>query len=302
MDWGQIFGADAMVALGQVLLIDLVLAGDNAVGEAETRRAAAMLEAITGAEVLIPDGEATTAETFSYAPLDIAFPQEVLLALGISIASLAGAGVIKTNQATNQEGRAQDVAASRVENAQRRAATMGNQVATLESDKEYMLESMQSSLESMDGAPPTQAARQRVKNRMKKHSVLHPRRSMLPHQRTDGASLRWQNLRLSRRPQSRPRDKRRLHRRQLTHCRGPRLQARRLRPLPPSQHQPLQRPQCRPPQDQCQQQRRRQAADLRRQGRWRCRGRKCPDPTRPVPPAPLPGHLRLSACYRQGLR
>ncbi len=150
---GRLLASDTQI----VQAVAGVLAGDNAVGEAETRRAAAMLEAITGAEVLIPDGEATTAETFSYAPLDIAFPQEVLLALGISIASLAGAGVIKTNQATNQEGRAQDVAASRVENAQRRAATMGNQVATLESDKEYMLESMQSSLESMDGAPPTQA-------------------------------------------------------------------------------------------------------------------------------------------------
>ncbi|BBK43906.1 membrane protein [Allostella vacuolata] len=31
MDWGQVFGAEAMVALGQVLLIDLVLAGDNAI-------------------------------------------------------------------------------------------------------------------------------------------------------------------------------------------------------------------------------------------------------------------------------
>ncbi len=31
MDWGQIFAADAMVTLGQVLLIDLVLAGDNAI-------------------------------------------------------------------------------------------------------------------------------------------------------------------------------------------------------------------------------------------------------------------------------
>ncbi|BBK30243.1 YjbE family integral membrane protein [Stella humosa] len=31
MDWGQIFSAEAMVALGQVLLIDLVLAGDNAI-------------------------------------------------------------------------------------------------------------------------------------------------------------------------------------------------------------------------------------------------------------------------------
>ncbi len=81
-----------------------------------------------------------------------------------------------------------------------------------------------------------------------------------------------------------------LHRQQLTHCRAPRLQVRRPRPLPPSQHQPLQRQQCRPPQDRCQRQRRRQAADLRRQGRWRCRDRKCRDPTKTVPPAQLQWH------------
>ena len=144
---GRLLASDTQV----VAEVAGLLAGDNVVGEAETRRAAAMLEAITGATVVIPaDEDATAAEAFSYAPLDIAFPQEVLLALGISIASLAGAGLIKTNQATNPEGRAQDVAASRLENAQRRAATMGNQVATLESDKEYMLESMPVSYTHLD--------------------------------------------------------------------------------------------------------------------------------------------------------
>ena len=59
MDWGQIFSADAMVALGQVLLIDLVLAGDNAIavglaaaGLPKAQRGKVILVGIAAATVL----------------------------------------------------------------------------------------------------------------------------------------------------------------------------------------------------------------------------------------------------------
>ena len=82
----------------------------------------------------------------------------MLLALGISIASLAGAGLIKTNQATNEEGRALEVAATRTVKAARRAGDMNSALESLQVDKNDMLESLSSGLESMDGVPgPTQA-------------------------------------------------------------------------------------------------------------------------------------------------
>jgi len=130
-----------------------LLAGENEAGEADTSRAAAMLEQITGAEVSLTDsGEE---QAVLYSPLAIGFPTEVLLALGISITSLAGAGLIKTNQATNEEGRALEVASVRTEKAHRRAAGMDSQIAALESEKSYMLEAMSGGLESADGSPAT---------------------------------------------------------------------------------------------------------------------------------------------------
>lgn len=145
---GRLLASDAQL----VQEVAGLLAGENAAGEADTRRAAAMLEQITGAEVSLTDGEE---QAVLYSPLAIAFPTEVLLALGISITSLAGAGLIKTNQATNEEGRALEVASARTEKAHRRAAGMDSQIAALESEKSYMLEAMSSGLESADGSPAT---------------------------------------------------------------------------------------------------------------------------------------------------
>jgi hypothetical protein len=148
------------VAQGRLLASDIpllrqvaeLLGNNRAVGEAEMRRAAAMLEQITGAEVIIPEeGEETTALPNNYEPLDITIPTEVLLALGISVASLAGAGLIKTNQATSDTGKAQEVAAKRIDNAESIAATKVEEVETLEGTLESM--KPQSTTEALEGAP-----------------------------------------------------------------------------------------------------------------------------------------------------
>lgn len=133
------------------------LLGGDEEDEATTARAVAVLEQIMGAEQAAEIGAAESA--VPYSPLDIAFPQEVLLALGISIASLAGAGLIKTNQATNDDGRALEVAATRTVKAARRADDMTNQLESLQVDRNDMLESLSGGgLESADGGPaPTQA-------------------------------------------------------------------------------------------------------------------------------------------------
>lgn len=131
-------------------------------GEAETRRAAAMLEQITGAEVIIAEGdEAAAADRRGYDALAINIPREVWLALGISIASLTGAGIIKTNQANNDIGNKREVAQTRLENATSRATVMDGKVAELKDKRDDTLESMRPRrvTEAVDAplVPPSQA-------------------------------------------------------------------------------------------------------------------------------------------------
>ena len=95
-----------------------ILAGGQEAGEEQAVRAAAIVEQLTG---VAPDAAGQT-EPAAYDALDIEIPQEVLLALGISLASLAGSGVIKANQATNEDGRAQEIVAARQERAAREVA------------------------------------------------------------------------------------------------------------------------------------------------------------------------------------
>ncbi len=131
-----------------------LLAGEKTPGEAEIRRATAMLERITGAEIL-PTGEERSGTDALYDPLDINIPQEVWMALGISIASLTGAGIIKTNKATDDAGKAREVATTRADNAKARTDRIG----VLEGEKSSMLETMSGGLESIDNAQLTPAAR-----------------------------------------------------------------------------------------------------------------------------------------------
>jgi len=138
-----------------------LLAGGRAVTPAETDRATAVLEQLMGGDMTPAAGE----ELPAYSPLDINFPPEVLAALGISIASLAGASVIKTNQASNEDGRANEIVNQQMERAGVAAATASNQAAALESAREATLESLRPSLEAMDGEeppPPDPAAVQAV--------------------------------------------------------------------------------------------------------------------------------------------
>lgn len=111
-----------------------LLADDGQPGEAETARATAVLRQLTGQE--------PSAISAVYSPLDIDFPQEVLVALGISIASLAGAGAIKTNRAANENGQATQILENRADRALNAAATAGAQVTQLESIRRNTLESL----------------------------------------------------------------------------------------------------------------------------------------------------------------
>jgi len=92
-----------------------------------TARATAIVAQLMGADA------AANVDTASYSPLNIAIPQEVLLALGISVASLAGAGAIKSNRATEENGRATQIVENRVDRAQTAAVNAGEQVTVLES-------------------------------------------------------------------------------------------------------------------------------------------------------------------------
>lgn len=137
-----------------------LLAAGEEPDEADVQRAAAMIEQITGADVALPSAEDSSepAPPNLYDALDIGFPQEVLLALGISITSLAGAGLIKTNQAAREDGRAQEVASNRAEKARDRADDMTSTLESLQSDQ-IALESMSAGgLESMDATDPQTAA------------------------------------------------------------------------------------------------------------------------------------------------
>ena len=92
----------------------------------DTDRANAVLTQLMGA-----DGVANLADAV-YSPLNVVLPQEVLLALGISVASLAGAGVIKSNRASNENGPATQIVESRADRAQEAAANAGTQATNLE--------------------------------------------------------------------------------------------------------------------------------------------------------------------------
>ena len=132
-----------------------LLAGGGPAGDAERQRAGVMVEQITGRP--LPD-PAAAATPILYAPLDIGIPQELLLALGISITSLAGAGLIKTNQATNELGRGQEVATARTESALNRAATMNSTLETMQRGAQTLAAMNASSLESLDDTPQNAAA------------------------------------------------------------------------------------------------------------------------------------------------
>jgi len=136
-----------------------VLAGGTAVDEAQMRRAAAVVEQMTGEAALLPGDEGGEAAALRYQALDISFPQEVLLALGISLASMAGAGVIRTNQAAREDGRAQDVAANRAEAAREQAAGANATLESLEGNRDVLEAMTAGGLEALgEGLEVDQAA------------------------------------------------------------------------------------------------------------------------------------------------
>lgn len=144
---GQLLGSEA----GLVDEVAGLLAGESGVTAAHTERATAILEQLTGGDMTPADGEAPPA----YAPLDIAIPPEVLAALGISIASMAGASVIKTNQASNEDGRANEIVGAQMEKATVVVADASRQANALESMRQSTLESLnQPALEAMPGEEP----------------------------------------------------------------------------------------------------------------------------------------------------
>lgn len=153
---GRVLASDAQV----VQAVAGVLAGEAEVGEEQINRAAAVVEQVMGEEAVLPgEGTADDPPTARYQPLDIAFPQELLVALGISIASMAGAGVIRTNQATRDDGRAQDVAATRTANAKDQAAGANGALESLQYDYQSLEAMTTSGLETMEeGGQVDQAA------------------------------------------------------------------------------------------------------------------------------------------------
>ena len=139
-----------------------LLANGGAPGEAETARASAVVRQLTGLE---------PADTpVAYSPLDIAIPTEVLAALGISVAALAGAGAIKSNRAANENGRATQILENRADRAVNAAATAGAQVTQLESMRDT-LESLGGGLEALDD-PAAEARAQAAEARL---AELEPR-------------------------------------------------------------------------------------------------------------------------------
>jgi hypothetical protein len=145
-----------------------ILAGEDEVSNADLERAAAMMERITGATVTLPDEDTPDeAAAALYDPLDIALPQEVWLALGISVASLAGASIINTNKAAN------DATSTTQAIAEKRRTSAGNVVAISEAamlealpqDRRTALESLDESVGATEaletvvaGLPPEQKA------------------------------------------------------------------------------------------------------------------------------------------------
>ena len=121
--------------------------------EADMSRAVTVLTQLMGQDPTAPG-----ATMPAYSPLDITIPNEVLLALGISVASLAGAGAIKSNRAANEDGRATQIVENRAGRALEAAATAGAQVATMETTR-VTLEAMSGGLEALDDPDAAERAR-----------------------------------------------------------------------------------------------------------------------------------------------
>ena len=138
-----------------------VLAGDGAVDETRLRQATAVVEQVMG-----EDSEEGASNR--YQPLDIAIPNEVLLALGISVASLAGAGLIRNNQATRDDGRgAQEVAAARLESLRDRAGEAHTVLETMEAGRDRLEAMTSNELEALgEGMEVDQAALERDRARL----------------------------------------------------------------------------------------------------------------------------------------
>ena len=141
-----------------------ILAGTGETGEAERQRAGALVEQITGQPLDAAAGD--DIRPTLYAPLDIGIPQEILVALGISLASLAGAGLIKTNQATNEVGRGQEVATARTESALARAADMNSTLESMQHSAHSLEMMMSAGPESLDADPVDDATRAAAEARL----------------------------------------------------------------------------------------------------------------------------------------
>ncbi len=117
-----------------------------------------LTQAATVLTQLMGPPPAANAPLPAYSPLDVTIPPEVLLALGISVASLAGAGAIKNNRAVNEGGRATQIVENRADRALEAAAATGAQVTTLEATRDS-LESLSGGLETMDDPDAVERAR-----------------------------------------------------------------------------------------------------------------------------------------------
>lgn len=118
-------------------------------------RAGAVMEILTGEPAVEEDN---TGERLLYHPLDIDIPQEVLVALGISVASLAAAGLIKTRQATTDNPEAQEVAGARLENALRRTNNLSSNLESMKREAQSLETLASGGLESLDAPTPEELA------------------------------------------------------------------------------------------------------------------------------------------------
>lgn len=146
-----------LIASNTVLVNEIagILGNTDAAADEDVQRAGALVELLTGEAV---DDTGGASESLLYDPLSIGIPQGVLVALGISLTSLAGAGLIKTKQATNLSGQAQEVAATRVENAITRATDMNSSLESMKQSVQSLETMTSGSLESMEASPEELAA------------------------------------------------------------------------------------------------------------------------------------------------
>lgn len=144
---GQLAGSGSDV----VRSVATVLAGERAVDDAQMERARGVLEQLTGQDMSEEPSPGDTPR--NYSPLDINFPPQLLVLLGLSVASLAGANAIKTNRAASEDGRITDIVEGRIERAEQRADQAQTQLEGLESMRDNTLESMNAGLESLDADP-----------------------------------------------------------------------------------------------------------------------------------------------------